>query len=231
LSLNLEDSDYDEKELDTYMEMIIEDMIVAGVTTIVTAIKYIILYLLHHPEYQDLIFKEMIDVVGEKKNPDLSHIRKLPTLQSFIYESLRVSSFIPIPLPHKANASGSVNSLPIPKDTMILFNLWNIHHDLNHCKDADKFEPKRWINSNGESEKKLHKSFLPFSVGKRSCIGKSLAMKEIFLYLSRLIKEFEITPRKNAALPSQETEDGLILEPPAYLCRFIPRSPKTENEA
>ncbi|CAG7722119.1 unnamed protein product, partial [Allacma fusca] len=58
--------------------------------------------------------------------------------------------------------------------------------------DPEVFRPERFLGPDGKSVVR-HKAMLPFSTGRRSCIGKSLAQDEIFLMLANLIQQFCVT--------------------------------------
>lgn len=53
----------------------------------------------------------------------------------------------------------------------------------------EKFEPKRFL-SNGRLLKPDH--FMPFGVGRRSCMGYKLVQFLAFAIVSNLLKEFDI---------------------------------------
>ncbi|MEQ2246469.1 Cytochrome P450 2K6 [Ilyodon furcidens] len=50
-------------------------------------------------------------------------------------------------------------------------------------------------------------AFLPFSAGRRVCLGESLAKMELFLFFTSLIQRFQFTP------PPGVSEDELDLTP------------------
>lgn len=59
----------------------------------------------------------------------------------------------------------------IPKDTVILANLRDAHHDKEYWVDPHVFRPERFIDETGEKIVR-HDAFMPFSAGKRTCLGK-----------------------------------------------------------
>ena len=63
-------------------------------------------------------------------------------------------------------------------------------------------------------------NLMPFSIGKRYCLGQSLAEKELFLFIVGLIKAFEILPQGSEKLPDCDydagSKIGLIRGAPLY---------------
>lgn len=68
------------------------------------------------------------------------------------------------------NSDTELGGYRIPKNTHILSNLYGIHMDPEIWENPEKFDPTRFLTSEG----KLHKSdnFMPFSVGELwTCIS------------------------------------------------------------
>ena len=77
---------------------------------------------------------------------------------------------------------------------MIAFALTEVLHDPKHFPNPYEFKPERFLNVDQESGKlvfKPHPALIPFDIGKRDCLGRSLAKMELFLFLSALLHQFE----------------------------------------
>lgn len=88
----------------------------------------------------------------------------------------------------------TIDETKIPKNTNVLINLWSVHHDHSIFPDAENFDPNRFY----DPEKNLfikHEAVIPFSIGKRSCIGQSFSEIELFVYFANIIKSFKIEPQ------------------------------------
>lgn len=61
---------------------------------------------------------------------------------------------------------------------------------------------------------------IPFSIGKRNCVGEGLARMELFLIFSALIQKYEFVATSNIDL----TPDwGVVLTAKPYTCNIIPQ--------
>ena len=63
-----------------------------------------------------------------------------------------------------ALTDGEVNGYFIAKGTLLMSNLWAIHHDPEYWgADAEEFRPERFLTENGQVKK--WERFIPFSIG------------------------------------------------------------------
>ncbi|PIK57532.1 putative steroid 17-alpha-hydroxylase/17,20 lyase [Apostichopus japonicus] len=68
----------------------------------------------------------------------------------------------------------------IPKDTWVLVNIYSMHYDEKLWDDPKKFTPEHFLDESGKV--RLHpEGYMPFSTGRRVCIGESVAKAELFL--------------------------------------------------
>jgi cytochrome P450 len=69
---------------------------------------------------------------------------------------------------------------------------------------------------------KAHPPVVPFSVGKRACLGETLARNNFFLFLTSLFQRFCIT-RDPKTKESDNTRGGLFRFPPDFKVIFQDR--------
>ena len=62
----------------------------------------------------------------------------------------------------------------------------------------------------------------PFILGRRNCLGESLAKMEIFLFFTNLVKSYHFEPTEGAVLTSDE-QPGLSRIPKSFKVRVIDR--------
>eukprot|EP00058_Branchiostoma_floridae_P013424 XP_002598912.1 hypothetical protein BRAFLDRAFT_79843 [Branchiostoma floridae] len=116
---------------------------------------------------------------------------------------------------------GRIAEYTIPKDTLVFGGQWPVHHDPGLFPDPDRFDPGRFIGSDGKYKKDEH--MMPFSMGPRTCVGKPLAEVEVFLLFTFLFQRFNFELPDGARTPSAEGIMGITLAPAPYELVAIPR--------
>ncbi|XP_073530093.1 cytochrome P450 2C29-like isoform X2 [Phyllobates terribilis] len=70
--------------------------------------------------------------------------------------------------------------------------------DKDYFEKPEEFYPEHFLDSVGNFRK--NEAFIPFSIGKRSCAGETLAKMEIFLFFTSLLQNFTFHPPPGAKL-------------------------------
>ncbi|KAM7157878.1 cytochrome P450 1A1 [Molossus nigricans] len=175
---------------------VVLDLFGAGFDTVTTAISWSLLYLVTSPSVQKKIQEELDTVIGRARQPRLSDRPQLPYMEAFILETFRHSSFVPFTIPHSTTRDTSLSGFYIPKGRCVFVNQWQINHDQKLWDDPSEFRPERFLTPNGTINKALSEQVVLFGLGKRKCIGETIARFEVFLFLAILLQqvEFSIPP-------------------------------------
>jgi cytochrome P450 len=114
-----------------------------------------------------LCHKEIIDVVGEDRNPELYDVKNMPYLQAVLCEVLRISAAVPF-IGTSAVRDTTIAGYHIPKGTLVALNLARVHRDEREWPEPDVFKPERFLDSEKEfvGWTKLH-GFMPYGLGGR----------------------------------------------------------------
>ncbi|XP_048255593.1 steroid 17-alpha-hydroxylase/17,20 lyase-like [Haliotis rufescens] len=112
---------------------------------------------------------------------------------------------------------------------MVTYNIWRVHHDESFWENPFTFDPTRFLDEHGKllppEDEKRHR-LLTFGIGKRSCIGENLARARIFLGLTSILQNFDLTRDPSEPFPSSDPrtyEITFFLKPPSYKLQFTPR--------
>ena len=192
------------------------DVFFVGVDPVSGTLSWAIAYLISHPRVQMKLHCEMEEVIGKNRLPSLSDRSHLPYLEAVIHETLRLASPTPLSIPHRAVRNTRLRGFTVPKDSSVIFNLWAIHRDTCHWEAPDEFRPERFINAEGKLISLSSVSYLPFGCGSRACLGQSLAMAQLFLFLSRLIHEFKFSALPGCGPPSIQGTATVVREPKPF---------------
>lgn len=66
---------------------------------------------------------------------------------------------------------------------------WSMHHNTDAFPNPDKFDPSRWMDPEGARLR--DKCFVPFSKGRRMCLGHTLAMCELYCTIGTVLRRFD----------------------------------------
>ncbi|RXN39538.1 cytochrome P450 2G1-like protein [Labeo rohita] len=106
----------------------------------------------------------------------------------------RYLDIVPLNVPHYAMKDITFRGYAIPKGTVIIPMLHSVLRDEGQWETPWMFNPEHFLDANGSFKK--NPAFMPFSAGKRSCVGESLARMELFLFIVSLLQRFSFSSPK-----------------------------------
>ncbi|PRD20626.1 UNVERIFIED_CONTAM: Cytochrome P450 1A2 [Trichonephila clavipes] len=90
--------------------------------------------------------------------------------------------------------------------------MWAVDNDTKLWgNDVEEYKPERMLSKDGKKVVKPEYA-IPFSIGKRSCPGKSFAEIEVFLYLAAILQKFEVSAPEGKTV-DLEADLGISLQP------------------
>ncbi|XP_005097664.1 cytochrome P450 2U1-like [Aplysia californica] len=198
----------------------ITDLFIASTETTSSTLLWGILFLIRHPEVQENIYEELCREIGADTAVRLQDRNKLPYINAVIMETQRLANIVPLTM-YTCAKSTEVGGYVIPSGASVLVSLDSVLMDTNLWgSDAKEFRPERFFNTEGKLC--ARKELIPFSIGRRSCIGEAFAKMELFLFLAILCQNFKFLPADS--LPCQSPVFGLTQTPREFKVRVLSRN-------
>ncbi|CAL4123074.1 unnamed protein product, partial [Meganyctiphanes norvegica] len=176
---------------DEQLMWLCSDIFIVGLDTTVTTLRWAVLFLVRHPDIQQKLYNETESTFGRERSPTYEERTNMPYTEAFMQEVFRFGSITPLAL-HGNPEETTLDGYRIPKRTWIVGNVYAVHWDKQTWGDPENFRPERFLNDKGEISRDLYDHVVGFSVGRRNCLGESLARIEFFLFLTGMLQKYHV---------------------------------------
>jgi len=203
------------KKVISKMELLSQSfvLLVAGFDTTGSAMHFLIYLLALHPEVQDRLREEIVEVAGPWEDgagafglflnflknfktqiPTLSgditydHTARMHYLEAVIMETLRLYPIAPR-TSRECTSPITVGGIAFTEGQMVGVPIYAIHHDERYYPQPEEFHPERFLPEARAARDPL--TYLPFGVGPRNCIGKRFAEFEIRVAMAVLFRRLK----------------------------------------
>ncbi|XP_073332389.1 cytochrome P450 2J4-like [Pagrus major] len=196
------------------------DLFGAGTETTTTTLHWGMLYMIYYPPIQERIQAEIDAVVGSSRQPSMTDRDDMPYTNAVVHEIQRMGNIIPLNVVHMASKDTTLDKYTIPKGTIVIPTLNSVLHDESMWETPHSFNPQHFLDQDGKFRKR--EAFMPFSAGKRVCLGEQLARMELFLFFTSILQRFSLSSAPGEQ-PSLEFKLGAFLCPKPYDLCAVPR--------
>uniref|UniRef100_A0A3Q3W4G2 Uncharacterized protein n=1 Tax=Mola mola TaxID=94237 RepID=A0A3Q3W4G2_MOLML len=170
----------------------IPELLLAGVDTTSNTLTWTLHLLSMNPQCQDKLYKEVSTLVPAGHIPSAEEVTQMPYLRAVIKESLRMYPVVPLNGRVVAEKDVIIGGYQFSKNTAFTFSHYAISHDEDTFPEPSTFKPERWLRDGHDRPNAF--GTIPFGFGVRGCLGRWIAELEMYLFLFRLIRHFEIKP-------------------------------------
>ncbi|XP_038198689.1 cytochrome P450 2D20 isoform X1 [Arvicola amphibius] len=205
---------------DGNLRMVVSDLFTAGMVTTSTTLSWALLLMILHPDVQSRVQQEIDEVIGQVRRPEMADQARMPYTNAVVHEIQRFGDIVPVNLPHMTSRDIEIQGFLIPKGTNLITNLSSVLKDETVWEKPLRFHPEHFLDAQGRFVK--HEAFMPFSAGRRACLGEPLARMELFLFFTCLLQRFSFSVPSGQPRPSDYGIFSLPVTPTPYeLCAVV----------
>ncbi|KAF5346017.1 hypothetical protein D9758_013877 [Tetrapyrgos nigripes] len=218
----------------------------AGSDTIIASIRSFFLAMVLNPEVQRKAQKHLDEMINLKlkhghldndnpnRLPNFSDRDLLPYITAIMYEVYRTQPVNPLGIAHMCEVDDEYKGYYIPKNSVVIANIWGIFRDEKTYPEPNKFNPDRWMSSDGKSlNPNLREPVMHFGYGRRLCPGRHLANAAIWITIASVLFAFDISKavdeHGNVIEPTGEYISSLVNYPAPFRCKIKARSEQHER--
>lgn len=163
-------------------------LFVAGTETTASALTSALHLLDRHPEVERRMEAE-VDQVLAGRAPTFEDLPRLEYTERVFTEALRLypPGWI---LTRRTTSPVELGGHPIGPGATILFSPYALHRDPEFFPEPERFDPDRWLPERAKSLPRF--AMMPFSAGRRKCMGDAFAMNLAIIVLATLAGRFRL---------------------------------------
>ncbi|XP_045319777.1 cytochrome P450 2D15 isoform X2 [Leopardus geoffroyi] len=206
---------------DENMLMVTADLFLAGMISTSATLAWALLLMILHPDVQRRVQQEIDEVLGPVQRPAMVDQTRMPFTMAVMHEVQRFGDLVPLGMPHMTSRDIEVQGFLIPKGTTLITNLSSVLKDKTVWKKPFRFHPEHFLDAQGQFVKQ--EAFMPFSAGRRVCLGEPLARMEFFLFFTCLLQRFSFSVPVGQPRPSDYGVFSFLMIPPSYQLCAVPR--------
>ncbi|XP_048849726.1 cytochrome P450 2K1-like [Brienomyrus brachyistius] len=193
----------------------VANLFAAGTETTSTTLRWGLLLMMKYPCIQDKVQTEIEQVIGRDRPPRLEDRKNMPYTDAVVHEIQRFGNVVPSNLLHQTKVDTTFRNYHIPKGTLVIPLLTSVLYDKTQWETPMQFNPGHFLDAEGHFVKR--DAFIPFSAGRRVCVGETLAKMELFLFFAALLQRFRFQPPQGV-----RTEDLDLTSSPGLTSAPLP---------
>ena len=170
------------------------DLFFAGIETTTTTLTWAMLFMAKYTDIQLKVQEELDCVIGQGRLPNLDDRARTPYTEATMHEIQRISNVLPLAVPHMSpnNKTAKINGYEIPPKTYIMLAIGEMLSDPKTFENPEEFNPDRFIR---DGKFVPNPRVVPFGIGKRRCLGETLAKAQLYMYFTTILQRYSVVPR------------------------------------
>eukprot|EP00928_Gymnodinium_smaydae_P075961 TRINITY_DN5898_c0_g1_i1.p1 TRINITY_DN5898_c0_g1~~TRINITY_DN5898_c0_g1_i1.p1 ORF type:complete len:609 (+),score=58.86 TRINITY_DN5898_c0_g1_i1:53-1879(+) len=204
---------------DDYVRDLVLNFLIAGRDTTAQALSWTIFCLSQHPDVEEKVRQEIIDVCGVR-GPSYEDLNSLVYLNAVLHEALRLHPSVPLEIKMALKDDVWPDGTFIPASTNVVYDIYSMGRDTRIWgDDALVFRPERWLE---RKEPPDNYTYPVFNGGPRECLGRRLALVEMKTCLAILLPslKFKLAVPRCQITPHTQLTIGMGQGLPCYVSQY-----------
>nr|BAM73805.1 cytochrome P450 [Bombyx mori] len=208
----------------------VDTIMFEGHDTTAAGSSFVLCLLGIHQDVQARVYDELYQIFGDSDRPaTFADTLEMKYLERVILESLRLYPPVPV-IARKLNRDVTISTknYVIPAGTTVVIGTFKLHRQPKYYKDPEVFNPDNFLPEN--TQNRHYYSYIPFSAGPRSCVGRKYALLKLKILLSTILRNF----RTISEIPEKEFKlqgDIILKRAEGFQMKVEPRKRVPTNVA
>ncbi|KXN85829.1 O-methylsterigmatocystin oxidoreductase, partial [Leucoagaricus sp. SymC.cos] len=220
-----------EGELTKEEQQLVKDMasqvFIAGAESTVSSLSSFFLAIVCFPDVYKKAQAEVDSVLNGRLSED-SDVELLPYLNALLKEVLRWQAVFPMGVFHSVICNDEYKGYYIPKDSLIVPNLWAVFYDSKIFPEPEEVKPERFLKDGEVHVSGPDPTEITFGFGRRTCQGRHIAESTMFHIAASVLSLFDVVKATTAddkpIEPSCDYSISVVRQPIPFRCSIKPRS-------
>ncbi|KAK2585109.1 hypothetical protein KPH14_008620 [Odynerus spinipes] len=170
----------------------VDTIMFEGHDTTAAGSSFVLCLLGTHQNIQQRVIEELNEIFKGTDRPcTFADTLEMKYLERVILESLRL--FPPVPAIARTLSEDVqlvTNNYVLPKGCTVIIPPYKVHRLPEYYPDPEKFDPDNFLPE--RMQERHYYSFVPFSAGPRSCVGRKYALLKLKVLLSTILRNYKI---------------------------------------
>ncbi|XP_057334127.1 cytochrome P450 4C1-like [Microplitis mediator] len=158
--------------------------------TIHGVISFALLMIAMHPDVQEKVREEILDVVGADSDVCEEHISKLIYMEMVIKETIRLFPVGPL-IARSVTEDIDIENYTVPKGSTLAILACVTHRSEKYWTEPEKFIPERFLPENSKDRHPY--AFIPFSGGLRGCPGYKFGLACLKVLIVHFVRNYQFS--------------------------------------
>ncbi|KAJ8727107.1 hypothetical protein PYW08_015504 [Mythimna loreyi] len=200
----------------------VDTIMFEGHDTTAAGSSFVLTLLGLYQDVQSRVYDELYEIFGDSDRPaTFNDTLQMKYLERVILETLRLYPPVPVIARElKKDAKITTNGYILPAGATVVIVTYGVHRHPKHYKDPDTFNPDNFLPENMQN--RHYYSYIPFSAGPRSCVGRKYALLKLKILLSTILRNYKSVseiPEKDFKL----TNDIILKRLDGFRIKIEPR--------